>query len=61
MTESPISSPKKDPALPPETEAVSWLLRWRKPLIVAAHLATFVLSMFLAFLMVNNMHLGRAG
>ena len=59
MTKSPISSSPQKTTLPPNTEAVSWLLRWRRPLIVAAHLATFILSMFLAFLMVNNMHLGR--
>jgi len=59
MTDSAVSSSKNDPAFPPDTEAVSWFLRWRRPLIVGAHLATFILSMFLAFLMVNNMHLGR--
>jgi FlaA1/EpsC-like NDP-sugar epimerase len=59
MTDSAPSLSKNDPALPSVTEAVSWFLRWRRPLIVGAHLATFVLSLFLAFLFVNNMHLGR--
>lgn len=59
MTDSAASAPKTIPARISDTEPVSWFLRWRRPLIVGAHVVSFVLSMFLAFLFVNSMHLGR--
>lgn len=53
MTEPAAS--EKDPALPPVADTTSWLLRWRRPLIVGAHITTFALSLFLSFLLVNQM------
>lgn len=59
MAEPAPSSSATDPTPRPRVESVSWFLRWRRPLIVGAHLASFILSMFLAFLFVHSMHLDR--
>ncbi len=55
-TESSVSSHQPSITVtPPE----SILIRWRRFLIVSAHIGAFVLSLFLSFLLVNNMQLGR--